>query len=159
MRIDHVVNHDKKSDVDKFIAWIKEQGGMQIWCQQDKTDQRSVSLNAYYWGVVLQYIAEETGIDSYYWHCWFRGKFIPHIIFVDDADLASTTNCTNEDMWAYCEMIRTWAHLNIRPTSDRVARRRVFTIPDPWSVIRVNLPITQNTRINDPGVYDEEEDD
>lgn len=135
MRTDFLINWDSQSDREEYEAYCKEQRGWSIISHQDKTKQRSISLNNYYHGVVIAYIADYTGRDGYYWHCWFRGKFIPHIIFVDDMDLTSTTNANQEDMWTYCEMIRTWAHLNFRVTKDSTSRR-VFTIPDPTSVIR-----------------------
>lgn len=153
-RIDHLVNHDDPTQVEQFIEHIRSQRGRQIWCQQDKTRQRSIGLNNYYFGVVLQYIHEHTGHSVYGLHTWFKRKFLPNIIFEDEMDLCSTTDCTGEDMWAYCEMIRSWAHFTFRETAQPISSDgEVFTIPDPYSVVRVKTEVRKPRAFSSDGSH------
>ena len=70
-----------------------------------KTQKRSIQQNKYYWGVVMKYIMEETGMHSALLHILFKEAFIPWVVFEDDFEL-STKNLSTQQMWDYIEWVR-----------------------------------------------------
>ena len=89
-----------------------------------KTEKRSVPANRYYWGVLLAYIADETGINENDLHYYFKEAFIPFVRFGDDFNV-STADMTVKEFWEYVRLIRDFAseilHIDI-PDEYSVAR-------------------------------------
>lgn len=119
---DLLIDFDKPLDKIGLYALLKGLKGKQIIKIRKHSKNRSTKINAYYW-VIIEYISEETGHSPAYLHEIFKEAFIPQVKFREDF-LLTTTDMTNEEMWAYCTMIREWAKwfLNI-------------DIPDPDGVI------------------------
>lgn len=98
-------DHDSKK-----LLWAALQGLSGEHCVRikRKPKRRSLQVNKYYWGVVLQYLHETTGENALLLHELMKEKFIPNVVFLDEYDL-STASLTTEEMWDYIEMIRAWA--------------------------------------------------
>lgn len=96
---------------------------------QEISPQRSLDMNAYYWGVVIKMIAEYTGYSINEIHDIMGYKFRLSYYFNfsskrSEYGVVSTTLDTNTDFIAYIEKVRVWAleFLNL-------------VIPDPNEVI------------------------
>lgn len=86
--------------------------------------QRSLHINNYYWGVVLEAISEYSGHTKDELHDIFATSMLPLVIFRNYQDLTST-ECSSKEMWEYCLKIRHW----FLKFTGRI-------IPDPRRVIR-----------------------
>lgn len=85
---------------------------------------RSLDLNEYYFGVVLEIISIYSGHTKDELHDIFISELLPLVIFRDYQDLTSTT-CTNQELWAYIQKVR---HFFTKFTG--------IYIPDPNKVLR-----------------------
>lgn len=79
---------------------------------------RSMPQNKYYWGVVIPYICEETGMDKDQVHYALREKFLSkRDINTSLLIVKSTTELTIEQFRWYIDSIQRWAaeflHINI----------------------------------------------
>lgn len=155
MRTDFEIDHRDKQQVEDYIRWFKEQEGVSIIHHQPKTDQRSASLNNYYFGVVLKYISDASGHTPSELHAEYKKTFLKNVLFTDDYDLLSTTNCDNEQMWRYIMMIKYDAEMFFYIPG----KRRQFRIPDPKAVIVVPAKKKTKRAKENPGPYIEENDD
>lgn len=90
------------------LLFALERDGPLIVHVKKKTKKRSIKQGRYYFGVVLKYIFEETGIHPILLHLFFKQEFIPWVVFEDAFEL-STKNLTTEEMWDYIELIRTFS--------------------------------------------------
>lgn len=120
---DLVINFDDPTS--KKILWdcLKNLKGEHVFKIKRRSKGRSIQENKFYWGVLLQYIEDETGVSKYLLHEIFKDMFIPLVKFEDDYRL-TTSDLTHEQVWDYIDKIRLWAKefLNL-------------AIPDPDGVI------------------------
>ncbi len=79
---------------------------------------RSLQQNAWYWGVIVEAIAEHTGYTADETHDILKMKFIPKRLAVCDGNGevqdefvvgGSTRKMTTSEFGDYCESIRQWA--------------------------------------------------
>ena len=79
---------------------------------------RSIPQNAWYWGVIVQAIAEHTGYTPDELHDVLKMKFIPKRLAVCDGNGevkdefvvgGSTRKMTTAEFGEYCDAIRQWA--------------------------------------------------
>lgn len=76
-------------------------------------DQRTLSQNRYYWGVVLKVISDDTGHEQEDLHEFFKKKFIPEkeIRVKDEMQVISgcTHDLTKDNFFSdYIDKIRVW---------------------------------------------------
>jgi len=82
---------------------------------------RSLPQNRYYWGVVIPYICEETGMDKDKIHFALKEKFLARRDKATGLKIVkSTTELTIEQFRLYLDLIQRWA-----------AEFLSVTIPDP----------------------------
>jgi len=82
----------------------------------EKKNQRTMSQNKFYNGVVLKLIGEHLGYDRDEVHDILTAKFLKKIVNVDGKDMVvvrSTTSLTTEEMSNYIERIKIWASKEI----------------------------------------------
>ena len=88
---------------------------------------RSNAQNSYYFGVVVNILADYTGYTQEEMHSYLKRRFLaPHeVIIGDDSQTISpsTTKLSTEEFTAYIEAIRRWAAMDLG-----------LSIPDPRSV-------------------------
>lgn len=106
MRYDYIVNMDDSEDVAKYVDYLKNLRGIHIVHHQEVNEQRSSDINRYYWGAIVHYVSEYTGYTKIETHELIKNVFMPHVVFTNQLDLLSTTNCNNEEMWELCEMVK-----------------------------------------------------
>jgi hypothetical protein len=59
-------------------------------------DQRTLSQNRYYWGVVLKIISDDTGHEPEELHEFFKKKFIPAKDITVKGEVQTSAWCTHE---------------------------------------------------------------
>jgi len=109
-----------------FLATIKDQKltfdnkqSYETYCNKAKsgsykveiksTKSRSLPLNSYYWGVVLDFIYMESGQNPELLHEFFKTKFLEKQEIFGTMVFPSTASLTNEDFIKYIENIKLWA--------------------------------------------------
>lgn len=111
-----------------FIKHIASQkDGSDVWVTiGSKRKERSLNQNAWYWGVVLAVIAEETGHTAEELHEIFKRMFLPpRVVTYKEKELkiaSSTANLNTLEFSQYIERIRA------------EAGTMGITIPDPSQV-------------------------
>lgn len=99
---------------------------------EEHKDPRSIALNAYYWGVVIDLVSDTTGFTPEEAHEQMKELHLPKALVAQRGrgqikNLrvfdGSTTDLSNEEEWRYIENIQQWAAVTI----DTV-------IPDPVHV-------------------------
>lgn len=95
--------------------YIKKLEGKDVRVKiEQKTKSRSLSQNNYYWGVVIELIAEHLGYRADEVHDLMRAMFLPYS-FVDAKrginiqTARSTSSLTTVEFEEYIEKIRGWA--------------------------------------------------
>jgi len=109
---------------DRFIEYVKTLRGRKVIHIESQQYIRSLPLNNYWHGVVLQKISESTGHTIDELHDIFVESMLPLVTFRDYQDL-TTTNISMEDMWKFALKVRHFA-----------MRFGGIDIPDPENVIR-----------------------
>ena len=74
--------------------------------------KRSNNINSYYWGVVVEMCALETGHTSQEIHEHFKRMFLYEKNLINNEwveEIGSTTALTNKEMSLYVEACRMWA--------------------------------------------------
>jgi hypothetical protein len=96
-----------------------------VW--RKKVKGRSNAQNAYYWGVVIQMIADHCGYGSRdeieILHDYLRAKYLKRTIVLDHCEevkVLSTTDLSTTEFMEYCQKIQMWASLKLG-----------LSIPDP----------------------------
>lgn len=105
---DLVIDFDRYESKYQLHTFLKTLSGEQCIQVRKKKSKRSLAQNRYYWGVVMRYIATETGYNKYIAHLILLDKFLPYAVFEDDYELTSTQLDT-EEMWEYIDLIRAWS--------------------------------------------------
>ena len=133
MGVDFVVNLDNPKEKADFIASLDQYHGTHIFYMKKKSKIRSDNMNAYYWGVVIGYICEETGMLPLEVHDFFKKKFLWMVNWGENQYDLTTTSKTNAEMWEYIEYIRSWANMFL---FKKLKKNGIGEIPDPKSVLR-----------------------
>lgn len=131
---DFKVNFSDYSSVERFVGHLKLYKGIHIIHINPVKYQRSLRLNDYYHAVILPYWAEGTGFTTDELHGLFKEMYLPHVSFQNVEDL-STADCSQDELWAYCEKLRHKYYLFF--TEDR---SRPAILPLPTEVIRTKQP-------------------
>lgn len=101
----------QKTKINKAFA-LSNGKMLQITVSNIKKD-RSTNQNAYYWGVVLRMIAEETGYTPDDMHEYFKLRFMPKNIIQIKSEKRevpfSTTKLQTNEFEMYLEQIRAFA--------------------------------------------------
>ena len=113
------------------VAWrsyLSRNKGRDVWVTVKRQQHtRSVSANAYYWGVVVDSIAGHIGESSEETHALLKEKFLPRrqVELLDGKTLEmppSTRLLTVEQFTEYIEQVRRWAaewlHLSIPDANE-----------------------------------------
>ena len=103
----HLINPDV------YEMWIKGnfRDGTIVNCTVRKASKiRSLPQNNYYWGVVLNYIGNQTGYEPEEVHENMKQEFLrDHEVQNFMYHIKSTTELTTEEFEDYLEHIRRWA--------------------------------------------------
>ena len=113
---------------DEQIAHIPETWELEIAIKRVRAT-RSIQQNRWYWGCLVQLVADHTGYSPEEIHDIYKAKFIPKHVSLADGNgevvaefvIGGSTRKLDKGQFAeYCEAIRAWA-------SDELN----VTIPDP----------------------------
>ena len=100
------------------VAWrsyLARNKGRDVWVTVKRQQHtRSMSANAFYWGVVVESIAAHIGESSEETHELLKDKFLPRrqVELLDEQRLEmppSTRLLTVEEFSAYIEAVKAWA--------------------------------------------------
>lgn len=100
---------------ESLITFLKERRLPFKLALDDIYPPRSIDLNAYYWGVVLKYISDESGHDVIECHDGYKRKFNCKIDFKINGDtgiyepvfeVGSTTELNNKEFCDYIFQVR-----------------------------------------------------
>lgn len=105
------IRHRRQFDLQ--IAQMKDGWELEVAVQRRRAT-RSVTANAYYWGVVLFYVSEHTGDSPEDLHEYFKKRFNPKPLAIaregEDQVIGGTTRTMNTvQFYAYVEQIRQFA--------------------------------------------------
>lgn len=106
--MDLLINFSDQDSKKLLFQNLKNLDGEFLVKIQRKPKRRTNQVNKYYWGVVLEYISQETGENKNLLHELMKDRFIPNVVFLDAYDL-STASLDTVQMWEYIEMIRAWS--------------------------------------------------
>lgn len=117
-----------------LVAAVKQTHNCKVVIRiEESLDPRSVALNAYYWGVAIHHVSEETGFTPDEAHEQMKELHLPKRFAALRANGTirgmrvfdgSTTDLSNQEEWEYISAIQRWA----AETLDVV-------IPDPSEVV------------------------
>jgi hypothetical protein len=74
-------------------------------CKTQKIEKRSIDWNAYYFGVMIKYVTEETGEDGLKVHDFFGFKYLR----LTKNTRRSTASLNNSEFETYALQCRMWA--------------------------------------------------
>lgn len=112
---------------ENIAAFLSQFDGRAVTVEIAKpASARSLRQNAYYWGVVLTYIAQETGHSTEELHIAMKDLFLPRKFLAlgkSEVEIRkTTTDLTQTEFAKYLEQIRAWAaqelNLNIPSPND-----------------------------------------
>jgi hypothetical protein len=111
--IDLVIDFDSQEDKAKLFSLLKYlKGRHAVGIKKDRRT-RSLAENRYYWGIILTYIADETGYSKEEAHQIFGRMFLRYDKQMPDgtteAFVRSTTSLNTMEMEEYLEKIRIFA--------------------------------------------------
>ena len=102
---------------DGYAVWMDNLDGKEcVITIGEKKNQRSMSQNAYYNGVVLKIIGEHLGYDRDEVHEILAAKFLKKISKVDGVDMVvvrSTTSLTTDEMSNYIEKCKRFSAMEL----------------------------------------------
>lgn len=113
---------DPRNEESKRIAWecLKSQQKPYL-LKIDTTKKRSIDYCKYYFGVIIEYISEETGSDPLEIHNILAQRFLA----LSKNTRRSTASLTNAEFRVYTTQCRVWAYEVLK-----------IKIPQPDSVIQ-----------------------
>lgn len=98
------LSNEEKATLAKYIASLE---GKSVWLVvSDRKVPRTLSQNAYYWGVVVQMISDETDHEINEVHDELKNRFCPTVIVRDEGreyEDRSTTRLTTKEFKDYIE--------------------------------------------------------
>jgi len=99
-------------------AFLRTKEGKTVWFFiDDKRPPRTLSQNAYYFGVVLEYISNETGDDVESVHVDMKEMFCKRFFDENGIELErSTTRLTTKEFAAYVDRIVVFAATDLNVT-------------------------------------------
>lgn len=106
--IDLLINFDDQNDKAKLFGILKHLKGTHAVGIKKYRQQRSNNQNRYYWGVVLAYLAEETGYTKDEVHQLMQKRFLKYTKDVFDTSeefVRSTTSLNTLEMQEYLDQI------------------------------------------------------
>jgi len=97
---------DPRNEESKLIAWecLKQQQRPYL-LKVESIKKRSIDWNAYYFGVVIKYITDETGEDGLVVHDFLGFKFLR----LTKSTRRSTASLNNNEFECYALQCRVWA--------------------------------------------------
>jgi hypothetical protein len=111
--IDLVIDFDSQEDKAKLFSLLKHLKGRHAVGIKKDRKTRSLAENRYYWGIILTYIADETGYSKEEAHQIFGRMFLRYDKQMPDgtteAFVRSTTSLNTMEMEEYLEKIRIFA--------------------------------------------------
>jgi hypothetical protein len=111
--IDLVIDFDSQEDKSKLFGILKHLKGRHAVGIKKDRKTRSLAENRYYWGVVLTYLADETGYSKEEAHQVFGRMFLRYDKQMSDgtteAFVRSTTSLNTLEFEEYLEKIRIFA--------------------------------------------------
>ena len=112
--MDLIINFDNTSDKQALHATLKQLTGKKLIKIESFKNKRSISQNNYYWGVVLKYVAVETGFTVDEAHQVLTKQFLGYEKVNSKTgeiiDLVkSTKKLSTVDFEEYLERVRQWA--------------------------------------------------
>lgn len=111
--IDLLINFDREEDKKKLFSVLKNLKGSFAVALKKNRAQRTLQQSRYYWGVVLSYLAEETGYTKDEAHQLMQRMFLKYVKDVSDGRsetfVRSTTSLNTAEMNDYIEQIRIFA--------------------------------------------------
>jgi hypothetical protein len=110
--IDLLINFDNEEDKRKLFGIIKHLKGNHSVGIRKYRAKRSSPQNRYYWGVVLAYLAEETGYTKDEVHQLMQRRFLRYTKDVFDGSeefVKSTTSLNTIEMQEYIDQISIFA--------------------------------------------------
>jgi hypothetical protein len=111
--IDLVIDFDSQEDKAKLFSLLKYLKGCHAVGIKKDRRTRSLAENRYYWGIILTYIADETGYSKEEAHQIFGRMFLRYDKQMPDgtteAFVRSTTSLNTMEMEEYLEKIRIFA--------------------------------------------------
>ena len=105
----------RPADPVAWRAYLARNRGRDVWVTVRRQQHtRSMSANAYYWGVVVDSIAGYIGESSEETHEALKARFLParHVELLDGKTLdmpASTRLLSVDEFSAYIEQVEAWA--------------------------------------------------
>jgi len=111
--IDLVIDFDSQEDKAKLFGLLKHLKGRHAVGIKKDRKTRSLAENRYYWGIILTYIADETGYSKEEAHQIFGRMFLRYDKQMPDgtteAFVRSTTSLNTMELEEYLEKIRIFA--------------------------------------------------
>lgn len=101
---------DKRDEFQKRLEKLAGQD-IELWIGK-RGYLRSLQQNAYYWGVIVEMISEETGHTPEEVHAFAKGMFLKKWITFKDKEIEiirSTTELDKAEFEDYAEKVRRWA--------------------------------------------------
>lgn len=96
-------------------SFLRSKEGKHVWFFiDDRRPPRTLLQNNYLWGVVYEYIANDTGLDVEEIHEEMKERFLPRFFEKDEAGVErplekSTTRLSTKEFTVYIEKVRAWA--------------------------------------------------
>ena len=106
--IDLLINFDDQNDKARLFGLLKHLKGHHAVGIKKHRHQRSNNQNRYYWGVVLAYMAEETGYTKDEVHQLMQRRFLKYAKDVLDGSeefVRSTSSLNTLEMQEYIDQI------------------------------------------------------
>jgi hypothetical protein len=111
--IDLVIDFDSQEDKAKLFGLLKHLKGRHAVGIKKDRKTRSLAENRYYWGIVLTYLAEETGYTKEETHQLMQRMFLRYDKEMSNGTsesfVRSTTSLNTLEMEEYLEKIRIFA--------------------------------------------------
>ena len=111
---------DPRNEETKIIFWEHLRGQKKPFlARTDKIEKRSIDYCKYYFGVIIEYISDETGQDPLEIHNVLAQRFLA----LSKNTRRSTASLTNAEFKVYTTQCRIWA----------------------YEVLKIKIPIPENT--------------
>jgi hypothetical protein len=105
---DLLINFDDQNDKARLHSVLKHLKGRHAVSIKKQRNNRSNNQNRYYWGVVLAYLADETGYTKDEIHQLMQKRFLKYVkdvLGVTEEFVRSTTSLNTLEMMEYIDQI------------------------------------------------------
>jgi hypothetical protein len=127
-------NANQKNILDKWLMCLN---GKEVEVViKIRRNKRTIPQNSYYWGVVLDLIAESTGYTTQELHEFFKRLFLKKVIKIGGVDYEvseSTSKLNTEQFSDYIEKIKKFAVMKLDlhiPSPDEIDYENEFVIDE-----------------------------